>query len=360
MKRILTAFIALTGLTGLRAQITINSLDMFYAPGQYYRSYAADGEVSVQGLLGAPGGPQNWNFAIGPEDAVFRFDYLDAQDSGSIASLFPDAKLAERKQVENGTVEDAFLFLDQQFGKGRMAYGFYDPAITGPAGLDDPAGVFDPPLLDFPESIDLGKTWSGSTVFLNSMLGAEMRITYTSTAAADAYGIITLPQLGFMECIRVNELVLTLYEVKFPDTGEELGTASTGGEFTPVAEYYVRNMYWMAKDRGIVAQVTSKQSGTPPPDEFATAAQFVRMFETNHPKGSTEPWPVTDLSITPGESQVLLSWTKPLNASSFRVEYTGGLGPGAVWTTLVTTASNFALDDRSPDGVRYYRVVSLK
>ncbi|MCP5523907.1 MAG: hypothetical protein H7A46_20410 [Verrucomicrobiales bacterium] len=359
MKRILAAFVALTGLTSLRAQITINSLDMFYAPGQYYRSYAADGEVSVQGLLGGVGGPQNWNFSTGPQDAVFRFDYLDPEDAGAIASLFPEAKLVERKQVENGTVGDAWLFLDQQFGKGRMAYGFYDPAITGPVGLDDPAGIFDPPLLDFPEGITLGRSWSGGTVFLNSMLGAEMRMTYTSSATADAYGIVTLPKLGFMECIRVNELVSTLYEIKFPDAGEDLGTASTGGEFTPVAEYYVRNLYWMAKDRGIVVQITSRESATPPPDEFATAAQFVRMFETNHPKGSTDPWPVTDLSITLGESQVLLGWTKPLNATSFRVEHTGALGPDAVWTTLTTTTSNFALDDRVAEGARHYRVVSL-
>lgn len=361
MKQILLASLVAAGAVGVRAQITINSLDMFYAPGQYYRSYAADGEVSVQGLLGTAGPEaQNWNFATGPQDATFRFDYLDPQDSGVIAALFPEAKLVERKQVEGGGVEDAWLFLDQQFGRGRVAFGFYDPAIAGPVGLDDPAGIFDPPLLDFPESMSFGKTWSGATVFLNSMLGAEMRMTYTSSAVADAHGIITLPKLGFMECLRVNELVETLYEIKFPDAGGELGEPGTGGEYTPVAIYYIRNLYWMAKDRGIVAQIISRQSGTPPPDEFATAAQFVRMFETNHPKGSTEPWPVDDLAMTPGEDQMLLSWTKPLNAASFRVEYTGALGPEAVWTELVTTASNFALDDRVATGARYYRVVSLK
>jgi hypothetical protein len=362
MKRILPAFLVMTGLMSLRAQITINSLDMFYAPGQYYRSYAADGEVSVQGLLGTADSddPQNWNFAIGPEDAIFRFDYLDPAEVGSIGALFPDAQLVERKRVENGTVEDAFLFLDQQIGRGRVTYGFYDPGVVGPLGMGDPAGIFDPELLDFPESISLGKTWSGSTTFLNTLAGVSpLRVTYTASAVADAYGIITLPRMGFMECLRVNELVHTLWEVEWPDGGGGLEESDTGGGFTPVAEYYLRNIYWMAKDRGIVVQITSKQSGTPPPDEFAIAAQFVRMFETNHPEGSNDPWPVTDLSITPGQSQMLLGWTKPLNANSFRVEYATALGPEAEWTTLTTTSSNFALDDRVAQVARYYRVVSL-
>lgn len=367
MKRVTFTLLAVAMGWGIaRGQITINSLDMYYAPGQFYKAYGNEGEVNVQGLLGASGGPQTWNFTDGPQDLIYTFDYLDPTEVGAIAALFPDAKLVERKRAElpSGSAgtppADAFLFLDQQLGKGRVTYGFYDPAIVGPLGLDDPAGVFDPPLLDFPESITHGSSWSGATVFRNSMLGAELRVTYTSTAEVDAYGLIILPKLGFMECIRVNELVETLYEVKFPDFGGESGDPGTGGQFTPVATYYVRNYYWLAKNRGIVAQIVSKQSATPPPNEFATAAQFIRVFETNHPQSSDEPWPVTDLSITPGQGQVLLSWTPPLNANRFRVEFSPTLGAQAAWQEVTTTESNFALAPLPKTGAGFFRVVSLK
>lgn len=356
MKNLTIAALTLAGAGALQAQITITSLDMFNAPGQYYRSYASEGEVSVTGLIGPKGGPQTWNFATGPEDGVFRFDYLAPEDAGGPAALFPDAKLVERKTVES-TGKEAFLFLDQQIGVGRMDYGYYDEASTGPLGMDDPAGVFDPPLLDFPESITLGSSWSAGTVWYNSLLGSPLRINYSSTATADAYGFVILPKLGFMECVRVNELVETTYEIQFPGSDPENPGA---GDFTPVGTYFVRNIYWLAKNNGIVAQMTSKQASTPPPDEFSTAAQFVRMFESNHPKTSQEPQPVEDLSVTPGDKQILLSWTKPLNANSFRVEYSLSLGADADWQELTTTTGNFVLEDIRPgERSRYYRVVSL-
>ena len=111
MKNLTIATLTLAGAGVLQAQITITSLDMFNAPGQYYRSYASEGEVSVTGLIGPKGGPQTWNFATGPEDGVFRFDYLAAEDAGGLAALFPDAMLVERKTVES-TGKEAFLFLD--------------------------------------------------------------------------------------------------------------------------------------------------------------------------------------------------------------------------------------------------------
>jgi hypothetical protein len=357
MKPFAIATVLLAGVSGVQGQITITSLDMFNAPGQYYRSYAADGETDVTGKIGPKGGPQTWNFATGPEDEILRFDYLTPEEAGAPAALFPDAKLVERKRVES-TEKDAFLFLDQQMGTGRMNYGYYDESTTGPVGLDDPAGVFVPPLLDFPESITLGSTWSAATTWFNAMLGAPMRINYQATAEVDAYGFVILPDLGFLECIRVNELAETTYEIKFP--GGEDPDAGTSGDFTPVATYYVRNFYWLAKDKGIVVQMTSKQSSTPPPDEFPTAAQFIRMFETNHPEGSRDPQPVTDLSVTRGKGQVLLSWTKPLNANSFRVEFSAVLGAQANWQELTTTSSNFALDTLDGnEAARYYRVISL-
>jgi len=42
MKPFAIATVLLAGVSGVQGQITITSLDMFNAPGQYYRSYAAD------------------------------------------------------------------------------------------------------------------------------------------------------------------------------------------------------------------------------------------------------------------------------------------------------------------------------
>ncbi len=362
------AILALPGVNGAQAPITINSLDMFYAPGQFYRVYAAadKADTSVTGRIGSPGGPQTWNFGSGPTDRVFRFDYLEPSVAGAIGALFPETKLLERKRVEGGAEADAFMFLDQRVGVGRMNYGFYDPKIAGPLGFDDPAGVFDPPLLDFPESMTLGSSWSVGTTFLNSMLDAPMKILYTATAQVDAWGLVILPNLGFMDCIRVNELAEWTYQIKFPefDIGDpddsSLGVTSTGGgDYTTLATYYIRNYYWFAKDRGIVVQITSKEGATPPPNEFSTAAQFVRMFETNHPRGSNRPFPVDDLSLTRGDDQILLTWTKPLNAGSFRVEQSSRPSDAASWQELASTTANFVVDAIHAGENRFYRVVSL-
>ena len=339
--------------------VTITSFDMFNEAGQYYRAYAADTATDVSGLTGSPGPDQQvWSFATGPEDDVFRFDYLNPSAAGDIAALFPLAQLVERKTEESdGGI--AMMFLDQQAGRGRVNFGFWDPA-TVQAGFDDPSGIFDPPLLDFPESITLGSSWNATGTFLNSTLTVPTRVIYSATAGADAWGIVTLPKLGFVDCIRVNELAEYTIQVDLnfgidPETGEPV----EGGNYETLAVYYVRTLYWMAKGKGIVVQITSQESATPPPDSFSSAAQFVRMFETNHPKGSTDPLPVTDLRVDRNDDRVLLSWTKPLNASSFRVEYAARLGFSAIWETLTTTTSNFALDTIPRTGNRLYRVVSL-
>lgn len=349
--------------------VTITSFDMFNAPGQYYRAYAyvGDSGYNVTGKLKeASSERQTWNFSDGPRDDVFRFDYLTPQEAGSSAALFPLAKLVERKHVESEVTgeQDAFMFLDQQVGVGRMNYGFYDPGAVGPLGFDDPAGVFDPPLLDFPESITYGTTWSVGTTWANSTSEVvPLKITYSATAEADAWGVVILPTpLGFMDCIRVNELVATTYEFTFPDLSDPedpLG-AGAGSEPIVLGPYYVRNLYWFAKDRGIVVQVTSKQSDSaPPPDQFGTAAQFVRMFETNHPKGSRNPLPVEDLVITPGDGLVLISWSKPLNAATFRVEHTATPWEQGSWQELTTTSQDSVIDDLVHGEDRFYRVVSL-
>ncbi len=82
------------------------------------------------------------------------------------------------------------------------------------------------------------------------------------------------------------------------------------------------------------------------------------QFETNHPTGSHEPLPITDLRITPGRNQIMLHWTPPLNANQFRVEWTERLGPQAQWQTFTTTTNNFVIIPMDTPS-KFFRVESL-
>ena len=42
-----------------------------------------------------------------------------------------------------------------------MDYGYYEEASPGPLGMADPAGVWDRPMLDFPDWLTLGSSWGG-------------------------------------------------------------------------------------------------------------------------------------------------------------------------------------------------------
>lgn len=362
------------GIANVHGQISINSYDLFCEPGLYYtaRYFVVTNFIDIGSLIGRRGGPQAWNFASLPyayQEA--RFEYVEAA-STPFADYFPNAKLAEHKVIVD-TGEESWLFITQQPGTGRIVYGYYQPDP-----ILDPLGVFDPPIIDFRENITFGDSWSCSTRWLTGIsvpdigditlpeigLSSQLarapvrlmqdewaipaRITYVAQYEVDAYGIITLPDRSFSECIRVNELAQYDIEIDFEFTGE----------YQPVASYFIRTYYWLAKHRGVVAQITSSWSATPPPDNFSTASAMMVQVTTNHPETSSDPFPVTDLQIMPGKGQVLLSWSVPLNAKRFRVEAASRLGPDADWAELTTTANNFLLvpiDQR----VRFFRIVSL-
>jgi len=375
MKKTVTSLVVVVSAWVLQAQITITSVDMFNAPGQYYRAHVSTNALDVAQLIGHAGGPQAWDFANLPYDYDARFDYLDAKQT-DYAALFPEAVLAERKTIE-GTNKVTWLFFSIQSGKGRVVYGFYDPDFSP----DMPAGVFDPPMIDFPERIKYGDSWSAATEFLTTIgvpetggggsitpgfgglnigrsvgfalegedFGIPAKVQYTVLESkADAYGFMTLPDRTFVECLRVNEL--SQYDI--------LIDFDFSGNYQKVETYFVRTFYWLAKDRGIVAQITSQPSATPPPDTFATAFNVMVQFETNHPTGSHEPLPITDLRITPGRNQIMLHWTPPLNANQFRVEWTERLGPQAQWQTWTTTTNNFVIIPMDTPS-KFFRVESL-
>ncbi len=340
-------------------QVTITGSDFFNQAGQYFEAYA-EKDTPVAGLLGSPGPTaQAWDFTSGGTNVVYRFDYLPVEEATEGAT-FPEAAIAERlTDGSSGVVK--WLYFRQASGQGRLTYGFHDPDFSA----SQPTAMFTPPILDFPERIGFGDTWNTATEFLSEIslglpaddedgggdFGIPTRVAYTSTAKADAFGLINQPGIGFGECLRVNELVQY-------DVSVDLGL---GEGFMSVSTQYIRNYYWLRKGRGIAVQVTSRQLDTPPPEDFAVAAAMVRMFATNHADGVVDVPVITGFRITLGKEGALLQWSKAAGIARYRVEYaTDGLG---VWLPLVeSTTANFHLDAEAnkPDSpARFYRVIGL-
>ena len=368
------AGLAVVATTG-HAQPTVSASDLFNVPGQYYRAYANTPQavVEVSELLGEPGSQaQAWNFLNGPQDVTYRFDYLTAADVPPGAD-FPLATVAEQKTDEAGVLTPAWLFFSQDPARGRVVYGFHDPGLGDVKllGLSfklvPPAGYFQPPLRDFPDTITLGSQWTGSTTYTNlltlddgsgdeeggGLFDFPQQTAYTSTSKVDAFGVINLPGIGFGECLRINELVQYDLAVDMGSGWEQFGTA------------YLRNYYWVRPGRGIVAQITSEQQQTgPPPDNFPTAAAVLRMFETNHPDAEPPPPPaIQGLTLSLSNQGALLTWTRLAGITTYRVEHTSNPADPTSWAlTGSPTTGNFLIDAtaNTPGApLRYYRVVGL-
>ncbi len=357
-----------------RGQVTITGADMFNQAGQTYSAYANDFKPSdpstsfaVANVMGSEGASQFWDFTSGPIDKVLKYDYLDVAAVPEAVD-FPKAKIVERKSV-NETNEVSYLMFEQVPGLGRRVYGFYDAKFSP----GTPANVFNASIVDFPDQINYGDSWTTSATITTSIgidipippdpedpdagLGDEFfeipaQITFTSTFNVDAWGIVDLPELGFGDALRVDEEQTISVAVDLD--GE--------GQYQHIEDDYTRNYYWLQPGRGIVAQLNSLQSSSPPPEKFDRATAFVRMFRTNKPPvvGCTDATPVTDLKLSISDGKVLLKWTKPQCAKEFRVEYTSN--PTGSWTQLGTiTPNTFMLDDTtSQDAARFYRIISLR
>ena len=365
MKMHFTTFILLLATAArLAAQPIISESDLAYRVGDYYKAYVNNPSVlvDVSSLLGKKGGPQFWDFSTGPTNDVFHYEYLDPRGT-AIGTSFPNAAIAERKTTLSSGDQE-WLFYTPVPNVGRTVYGAY----SNDGLFADAALVFGAPVVDFPASIKLGDTWSNVITWTNNLglLGDDfpVRIIITSSFSADAYGVADLPNLGFGDVLRINqldEIQLQLYS----EDDEGNGTFNTLGSPT-----YSRFFYWIMQGRGIVATISSETTGnlegnaTPPPDNFARAGYLLRMFETNKKptQGCDRPGPVTDLRITvDSNGRALLKWTLTECTVSYRVEYTEALGTAAVWTIAGTTPSNFLIDPgNAGTKARYYRVVSIK
>ena len=345
-------------------QVTITAKDMFSKEGQYYKmhsnfighfSEATREEVDVGDFIGESGEDQVWDFREGPEDDTIRFDYVKPSAIDTDFE-FEGATIVERATFDSSGRQKS-LFLDVNAARGRDVYGFHDDSIDE----EDPAIPFSTRLNDFPAVIKFGDSWNGNTTFefvtRQSMFGvgdieAPTKQIYQSEMLVDGHGIIILPELGFHDCLRVNELVQYDTFIKIPGLIEDWQKASTD---------YVRNYYWLSKGMGIVAQISSLQDTVPIPDEFSTASAVWRQFENNHGDSTEAPQPVEGLEIsldTKG-NRVLLSWKKAENTLEYIVQFSDSLTTGS-WEDMKTTSGNFALDQISAKKTRFYRVVSVE
>jgi len=347
-----------------QAQPLITDSDLTYKIGEYYRAHVnlPTVPVDVSSVIGKKGGPQFWDFSTGPTNDVFLYEYVNPKGT-VIGSYFPKATIAERKTTLSSG-DQGWILYEHVSGVGRTVYGAWqeDPSFT------DAAQVFGAPVVDFPAQIKFGDTWNNLVTFTNNIDllgdGFPIRIIITSSFAADAYGVAELPNLGFGDVLRVNQLDEIQLQL-FSEDEDGNGTFNNLG--SPV---YSRFFYWIMPGRGIVAQISSETTGnlegnaTPPPDNFQRAGYYVRMFATNRvpSQGCTNPGAVTDLRITVDtRGRALLKWSLTDCTSQYRVEVADEISKNTAWRTLSTTSSNFHIDqDNSGGKARYYRVVSLK
>lgn len=350
----------LTGpwLAGAQQAPVIRLNDLHTQTGLYYRAYAnayqplLGPSYAVGNVMGSAGPDGFWDFSQGPTERTLRFDYIGPSGVPEAAD-FPLATLLERKTVE-GTGEVEWLMLEPVAGLGRKVHGLYSESFSPSL----PSIPFSQPIVDFPDGIRYQDTWITSMITESMFpsldpewsLDFRMQTTWNSTFTADAWGRMLLPNLGLLNVLRINE-ELTV------DIAADLGDG-----YQHIETDYVRNYYWLSPGRGIVAELHSTQGSSMPPENFAQATAFVRMFETNKKAGSVDdsPQPVNNLRLTVSNNNVLVQWQKAPNASRYRVEWTDNLEQGE-WIPLVEeTANDYFFDPAGPaQKDRFYRVVSL-
>ena len=352
----------------VQGQIVINASDLFNQPGQYYRAYeyvnTTGGGYSVpSGYLGHTGGGNFWDFSVGPAPITARYDFVGTSNT-IYKTMFPGATLAEHRTEAANTANDQWRFLEIVNGLGQRLYGTKASDMFEVLGTSDDLIKFNPPIIEYPETIRYLDTWRADTAFPLS-LGFEadpndpedssgsvgFQVRYTSTMTVDAYGTIRLPgSLGFGDALRVNEVV----QWNLLLDGTSFGT------------FFDRNYYWFQKGRGIVAQVSSGSgdlfgSSVPPSENFTLASAVKRMFETNHGPAVTaapEPVGIKGLNVLRGVGQNLISWEALTTPVMYEVQTSTDLSS---WQTLTTTSNRFFLENMAAasGSMKFYRVKTV-
>lgn len=261
MKNLILAPALLLGNLTASAQITIELDDLQLAPGTQ-RSYLTHqaGLAIVTGLIQGVGGPFHWDFSAGVDDEIYRYEILPTNES-PFSDSFAGAELAEFLTVDSdGRTGWTFLNLTP---RGRELHGFHDS--SGPAV--DPLTKFDTPLADLPASFTFLDQWSEQASYRQSfdigeglILPVDTEVTITSIV--DAHGTLTLPTLGTVGVVRVNELSLIDSVV------------DADGTPIPLEQSFVRSYLWFSKEYGLVAQITFDSN-----DEFEVAKRFLRLSQ---------------------------------------------------------------------------------
>lgn len=245
------------------SQITINLDDLEYQAGDYNKMYGRSSLYIVQGLTGKIGGPHTWDFSTGPTNINYTFDYV-LPATTPCSSNYPLATVAEKR---TGDGSEAYLFLDHQTGTGRVNYGACQP------GVISVPYVFNPPIVDFPETINYIDSWSGSTNFPAQSGGIDVDVDYTFISFCNAYGTLALPGgLGSFPCLQVNNLE----HYKFYWEGFLVG------------ESYIRSFYWLIENAGIAVIIVSEEGTSAPPENFAYSSGYNRMYESSKLMNSNE------------------------------------------------------------------------
>ena len=369
MKTFLAAFAGISIALPAFGQVTIRSADMFSQPGQYYRAYLNSHAIipqpiPVRDYLGEPGGPNLWDFTVGPTNEIVRVDYVNPEGT-VFGHPFPGVTLAERMTFESGNRGSQWIFIEQTPLVGRKVFGFYESSVFTVS-----SHVFEPPIVDFPDPMRFGDKWSTTVSWTTGALGFDLiRITQVSEFEVDAYGIIELPNLGFSDALRVNEKVTTTQALPTDSVGgggleDEPGNPGGGdGGFTNVGVRISRNLYFFRPGFGLVAEIHSNPSEADPGSSFHQATFFSRMFETDRtpPEACNQPSPVNDLEISLSAGRALLKWSVTECTDYYRVEYSPHGGGAGSWQTLGETQNTFMVDPLAGSApMRLYRVISRK
>jgi hypothetical protein len=343
-------------LPGIQAQPQFTTEDLPSQIGQYNCSYfSSNVDVSRYVTLVTNGPPpigdvvqQIWSFSGGqkPYESILRTDIISST-MGANGSYFPSASYAEQDTMEPSSVMgwSYYGFGDENTNQGRIYYGFDEPV----AGAS-PVGVFVPPSIDIPATVQLGQTWARSlywsTLYYEIILVSNY---FEAFATVDATGSLSLPGIGTVQALRVHEVhSYTISAVTDPPLLFDMHTN----------DYY----YWLVPGVGVAMQVLIYGNNVLNPSDLLCTNTVQRMYFANYFTNS----PVTDppesiptfstnLQISLQGTSVILNWSTFTNRTNYEVEFTKSLSPTS-WQSLDTTTGNTWTDSTS-FAQGFYRVV---
>lgn len=336
--------------TNLSGQITLELDDLQFRAGAQKTYHTHQSSITVvTDLIMSPGGPREWNFGSGPTDETYRSEMLPAAQSPFVGP-FPGAEEVERLTVDSTSAEGWTFF--NLTPTGRELHGFHD-GIGNPLY---PTTRFNTPVRDYPATINYLDQWNSPTSYSTTLdLGAGLivpvNVGVTISTFVDSYGTMTLPELGTVEVLRLNE-VSTFDSV-----------ANVSGTLLALGKSYVRSYIWVSKEHGVVGQITSEGGTTVPASNFDIAARFLRLTEAVPPPDPVDGPVLLSVSRGPDPASLKIVW-RAIVGKSYLVEVSGDLED---WSTVgdpilaMLTEETFTEDSVLPGATtKYYRVRQLE